>query len=670
MLKLPFTILLGLTMICLVGCLPYEEERITDINLDLNNPALQRLYTLQDERQVDSLIAYFKHKDPTYRYAAALAFGSIQDKSALDSLNLLLKDDIQKVRAAAAFAIGQIGEEDSANHLIAAFNQKDTAKLEVEANQAILEAVGKVAPISFLKALSTIKTYSPKDTMLVSGQAWGIYRYALRDMTLPEGTAHMIELVTNQNYPTEVRVIAANYLYRAKDIRIDSLQTIPLVETIESEEDPRIRMALAIGLGKSKNEKALTTLLSLYEREKDYRVKCNIIRAFGNFEYGRVQATILKGLQDGNHHIVNTAAQFFVDFGIGQDATFYWRTAKDTLPWHAKTKMYLAANKYLPSYYGNYKGAINYELRSMFYDVENPYHKAAVLTAMQEHGWNYRYIHQLGFNSEFPIVRTASVEALKHIAQDANFKKKLGLGARRATREIAAHFMEAIKTGDAAMVAIAAEGLRIPERAFDTVLDSLAFLDEALVKLDMPKEIETYNELNKTIYYFKNKTEAPKKEAQYNHPIDWSIIESLNPTTRAKIKTRWGTISLELLPAYAPATVANFVHLAKTGFYDGKTFHRVVPNFVVQTGDTRGDGWGSTDFTIRSEFSPLHYDEAGYVGMASSGPDTESAQFFITHSPTPHLDGHYTLFAKVTNGIEVVHKIKLGDTIEKIAITN
>lgn len=670
MLRVPFIILLGITIISLVGCLPYEEERITDINLDLNNPKLQRLYTLQDERQVDSLYTYFRHKDPTYRYAAALAFGSIKNPNAIDSLKLLLKDEVQKVRAAAAFAIGQIGEESAANDLIGAFNQEDTAKLEVEANHAVLEAVGKVASLDFLKALSTIKTYSTKDTMLLSGQAWGIYRYALRDMVLPEGTERMVELVTNGAYPQEVRFIAANYLYRAKNIKIDSVQTLPLAELIEKEEDVRIRMALAIALGKTKREKALTTLLRLYDNEKDYRVKCNIIRALGNFEYGQVQATVLKSLQDANHHVVNTAAQFFVDFGIGQDATFYWRTAKDTLPWQAKTTLYLAANKLLPSYYGNYKGAINYELRSMFYEFDNPYAKAATLTAMREHGWNYRYIHQLGFSSDSPVVRTACMEALKYIVQDKDFKKKLGLGYRRATREIGKHFTDAIQTGDPAMMAIAAEGLRVKEREFEKYVDSLQVLDQALTKLEMPKEIETYNEIKKTIDFYKGVSNTPLKEAQYNHSIDWSIIESLNPSTRAKIKTRWGVITLELLPEHAPATVANFVHLAKTGFYDGKNFHRIVPNFVIQTGDTRGDGWGNTDFTIRSEFSPLHYDDEGYVGMASSGIDTESSQFFITHSPTPHLDGKYTLFAKVTNGMEVVHRIKLGDVMEKVSITN
>ncbi|RMF25715.1 MAG: peptidylprolyl isomerase [Bacteroidetes bacterium] len=138
--------------------------------------------------------------------------------------------------------------------------------------------------------------------------------------------------------------------------------------------------------------------------------------------------------------------------------------------------------------------------------------------------------------------------------------------------------------------------------------------------------------------------------------------------TRAIIKTPKGNIMLRLLPLEAPGTVANFIDLVRQGFYDGKNFHRVVPNFVIQGGCPRGDGYGSLDYTIRSELPYLHYDDEGYVGMASAGNHTECTQFFITHSPTPHLDGNYTLFARVVSGMDVVHKIEIGDEISEIII--
>jgi cyclophilin family peptidyl-prolyl cis-trans isomerase len=110
------------------------------------------------------------------------------------------------------------------------------------------------------------------------------------------------------------------------------------------------------------------------------------------------------------------------------------------------------------------------------------------------------------------------------------------------------------------------------------------------------------------------------------------------------------------------------MQLSRDGFYDGLNFHRVVPNFVIQGGCPRGDGYGSLDYSIRSELPPLHYDDEGYIGMASAGNHTEGTQFFITHSPTPHLDGNYTIFGKVESGMNIVHQIQMGDQIKNIKV--
>jgi cyclophilin family peptidyl-prolyl cis-trans isomerase len=123
-----------------------------------------------------------------------------------------------------------------------------------------------------------------------------------------------------------------------------------------------------------------------------------------------------------------------------------------------------------------------------------------------------------------------------------------------------------------------------------------------------------------------------------------------------------------LYPERAPESVTSFLQLAGSGYYNGKAFHRVVPNFVIQTGCPRGDGFGGLDFTLRSELAETYYDDQGYVGMASAGPHTEGPQFFITHSPTPHLDGRYTIIGKVISGMDIVHRIEMGDTIKQINI--
>ena len=146
-------------------------------------------------------------------------------------------------------------------------------------------------------------------------------------------------------------------------------------------------------------------------------------------------------------------------------------------------------------------------------------------------------------------------------------------------------------------------------------------------------------------------------------------MKTIDAHQLAVIKTTKGDVTIQLFVEEAPGSVGNFVSLVKRDYYDGKFFHRVAPNFVIQGGCPRGDGWGSEDYSIRSEFSGRRY-KTGSVGMASAGKDTEGVQWFITHSPTPHLDGRYTIFAEVTKGMDVVHIMEVGDQILDIQLLN
>jgi cyclophilin family peptidyl-prolyl cis-trans isomerase/HEAT repeat protein len=135
----------------------------------------------------------------------------------------------------------------------------------------------------------------------------------------------------------------------------------------------------------------------------------------------------------------------------------------------------------------------------------------------------------------------------------------------------------------------------------------------------------------------------------------------------AFIETERGTIEIELAVLDAPQTVQNFVALARKGYFNGLQIHRVVPNFVVQDGDPRGDGSGGPGYSIRDELNDRPY-LRGTVGMALSGPDTGGSQFFITHSPQPHLDAKYTVFGQVVQGMEIVDALQQLDVIQRIRI--
>lgn len=154
-----------------------------------------------------------------------------------------------------------------------------------------------------------------------------------------------------------------------------------------------------------------------------------------------------------------------------------------------------------------------------------------------------------------------------------------------------------------------------------------------------------------------------------NHREDYErALARIGKSVRAVIMTDKGSFTMELLPEEAPLTVDNFVGLARKNYFNNVLFHRVVPNFVVQGGDPRGDGNGGPGYQIRCEVNEVPYNR-GAVGMALSGKDTGGSQWFVTHSPQPHLDGGYTVFGRVVEGMDVVDRIVRGDRIRSVTIT-
>ena len=136
----------------------------------------------------------------------------------------------------------------------------------------------------------------------------------------------------------------------------------------------------------------------------------------------------------------------------------------------------------------------------------------------------------------------------------------------------------------------------------------------------------------------------------------------------ALFETDRGPIKIELYPDKAPLTVANFVNLARRGFYDGLNFHRVIPDFMIQGGCPEGSGRGGPGYKFEDEAGNGLGHERGVLSMANAGPNTNGSQFFITHVATPWLDGKHTVFGKVVEGLEAVDKVEQGDHIRKVTI--
>ena len=650
------------------ACLPPPTEEIsTTISGDFKDPKVKMVLDLQDRQQTDSLLLLLNSKDATTRYWAAMAFASIKDKNAIDTLAKLLHDRLDSVKVAAAYSLGQIGDTTAQRYLIAAFDTEDTTGADF--NKYVLEAIGKCGTDFFLSLMSSVTTYQVTDTALLEGQTLGIYHFMLRNIVHPSGTNRMLSLATQAQYPSSVRLIAASYLARGQNLGLDTLVSVDstLSSIFEQEANAEIRMALALGVGKTKTELAKSALLRQFNVEQDYRVKCNIVRALKQFDYLTIRDTLFAALKDTNLHVVQTINEYLLEKGISRDANTYRRLAMDsTFSPTVQVELLTAANKHMPNYFTDYKSVINAALQQMYNQSKDVYVKAQALKGMSYYVRMYRYIADSSFASTSPILKTAAVEALTTICETENFDASFGASAITATQAIGRYLLQALQSQDAGMIALAAGALRTPARNFKVVLaDSLPILEAVLQKIPLPNEIETYNELLHTIAHFKGIEFTPQKTA-YNHPINWQMLDKITPSSKASIQTNKGEIILELTPQAAPGTVANFISLAKGKFYNDKVFHRVVPNFVIQGGCPRGDGYGGLDYTIRSELPPLRYNQGGLVGMASAGNHTEGTQFFITHSPALHLNGNYTIFAKVLSGMEVVNAIQVGDSIIEV----
>ncbi len=138
---------------------------------------------------------------------------------------------------------------------------------------------------------------------------------------------------------------------------------------------------------------------------------------------------------------------------------------------------------------------------------------------------------------------------------------------------------------------------------------------------------------------------------------------------KIQIQTERGNITIEMFEDEAPNTVANMISLIEKGYYDGLNFHRVIPDFMIQGGCPHGTGTGGPGYDFDDECTPdRRHDSAGVLSMANAGPGTNGSQFFITHVPTPYLDGKHTVFGKVTEGQEVVDEIKQGDVMQTVVV--
>ncbi|HYE66903.1 MAG TPA: peptidylprolyl isomerase [Pyrinomonadaceae bacterium] len=680
-----------------------------------------RIMRAEDERRWDEeLSSLLFDKKARVRRRAALAAGRIGDARAVAHIIALLQTDRDpSVRSMAAFALGEVESATSTDALLAALQRK---KESSEVRARVIEAMGKIAAAlpktdearsralgeAILNTLASEAQRSPKPDreLILRGLT-----AALRARPANAGP-EIAKFLSSAD--ARIRADAANALarLRAKDGG-DQLRSLLL-----NDADPTVRANAARALGAGEDQSSLDALLARGVNDPDERVRVSAIRALGALKDGRIAESLLQRAQtlsaayraakaNGVAHppetneileIATTLGRVLVN--TSEARAIAWLRELREAGEGALTEVEVAFARIAPATYLREKPlgklsdqAVRARLQKDWRQVSSIVQGLGEISGITAAAAGNAAI---GLQADAQIILRsllddAAVPALAVpdlLRALAAFKPgDLGELLRKQlsasdviVRATAAELLGELAPDEAHARALA-EALPVSMRdemndATLSILDSLAKQKSASANDAIKKALDSPDHL------VRRRAAALLKAngagdfsartgtvATRNATADYQrALERGDKRVRAVVATDKGSFVIELLPDEAALTVDNFVQLTQRGFFNGITFHRVVPNFVIQGGDPRGDGNGGPGYQIRCEINEVPY-ERGAVGMALSGKDTGGSQWFVTHAPQPHLDGGYTVFGQVVEGMEVVDRIARGDVIRSISVT-
>ncbi|MCZ4407763.1 peptidylprolyl isomerase [Cryomorphaceae bacterium 1068] len=573
-----------------------------------------------------TLYQYAESETAAYRMAYARLMGSVLPEVAPEELENLLMDPIPYVRLYAAFAIGQIGNQKSLAALEKGFKKATIPEIKAE----FLEAIGKCADAN---AMEFLVTHNPNTAIEESGKVWGVYRGMIHGQLQEE---HLDIIVAHlKSNEDETRLAAANILSRQKEFDLSAFAE-EIYQRASAEKSPEIKATLGYALTRTEfAEKFAEEVLSSDDSP--------LLRSVG-----------LSALPNSQAHI-----QLLEDALISES------------PWVAMTAAGKIAeiDSFTPSA-STIAAARTSEIPEVVAIVSK-----GLLSEDSEQG--REFYDQAWNRMGNDVKRSVMLSIWAYFPQGLDTLNNylfedgpLGTSATMAymaglknypdwNENFVAYADRALSQGLLSQSYLFAEALRDPERK---ELISSELLLDALKKFSTPELVEGYQAIAATL---KENYGIEKEPLSIEHPpIDWDMVKSLGQKPALSLYVSGEEYLISLVPEDAPSSVSQIANLAAAGFYDGTYFHRIVPGFVSQGGGPRGDGYGSDDHILRSEFSPLKYG-TGVVGLASAGKDTESCQFFFTHLPTPHLDGRYTIIGASQSDIS---NIETGARIDSVRI--
>jgi cyclophilin family peptidyl-prolyl cis-trans isomerase/HEAT repeat protein len=679
-----------------------------------------RIMRAEDERRWDNdLGVLLFDKDARVRERAALAAGRIGDERAVASLVALLQTDGEaSVRAMAAFALGEM---ESASGAASLADVAQKAKETAEVRARVIEALGKIIAALpkadeargqtlgaiILKSLEEELRREPRlnrEAVLLGLTA------ALR--ARPANAVSVVSRFLSSS-DARIRADAANTLARLR--AKDGLERLRVL--LSTDADPVVRANAARVLGAAEDTAALDALAARVGNDADERVRVSSIRALGGLKDARAATPLIERV-----NALMPAYRAAKTSGVEHP-----RETNELLEIAASMGRLLAnkgderAVAWLRAFREMETGAPEVEIAfariaPFLYLRETPFNKLSDERLRQGLIRDWRRMSALaqglseiaGITAEAAGSGIVSLQAdaqiiLRSWADDANLPAHAAPDVLRALAAFKANDLGAVlrkhmAAKDVIVRATAAELLgelpideantrllaeALPVAARDELNDAALSILDSLAKQKTPAANEAIKTmLDAQDMLVRRRAAALLKAngagdfsqrvaaiAPRNSAADYArALARTTKSVRAVVNTNKGAFIIELLADEAPLNVDNFVQLAQKGYFDNVTFHRVVPNFVVQGGDPRGDGNGGPGYQIRCEINEVPY-ERGAVGMALSGKDTGGSQWFVTHSPQPHLDGGYTVFGRVVSGMEVVDQIARGDRIRTISVT-
>jgi cyclophilin family peptidyl-prolyl cis-trans isomerase len=617
---------------------------------------LQKIFTYQYHRYSDSLYPYFSHTNPSYRKEAALSFSSIGDTNAIERLFPLLKDKDAEVRKAVAFSLGQYKNIKAVEALI---NQSKIEK-ESRVNQILLEAIGCCANTL---ALEYLVSYIPKDTIDKAGLAWGIYRASRRNV-VSEGATFKLAKYLSKEKAFEVALATAFYFYQSS-VLIDSYLS-EIKELASKSEYIEVRIAATRALRKSKKVECADFLMSTLSNAKDYRLRVDAINTLKFFPYDYCKLKVFDALHnDADVSVKVEAAEYFEYFKKVEDFNLYLSEAAKTSNWRIRALMLKAAMRT-----GVNKIQVSNILKGYYTNATEIGEKQILLSALAESNSNLDFILSVFKKERYGEILSTFLETLLGMRTSKDFKES-------DEQMLANFFVELLASKNKYFIIQALIGIVTPEFQVKKYFSDANYIEEAkknakaifsntdisyqLFDIALEYYTSSNNEANKL--FVKKAFDLTSFSTLYFKPIDWNSISAIPENAKVFVKTTRGDFVIQLLVDEVPFTVNAFLDGVNQKLFDSLQFYRVISNFVNQTG-------GTTDFKkdslanlrIRSEYNMTKH-RTGTVNLASNGRDTETTHFSIMLCPTPWNDNSYTIFGKVVEGMDVVHKIELSDYI-------